>query len=149
MDLLDLAPMKARLQDGRAPSLRDVGYAADFAAVTAPGAVLAQTGCYLVTTGEEPLPVAEASTPQRQNVLVTISALVAVKFAGQRGEAGLKALKAPCGEVRRALFGWHHPDSLTAFQLAGGGLEDFDGKTGVAVYRIDFAALVTMQEELP
>lgn len=145
MDLLDLDQVKARLQ-ARATSLRDIGFAADFAAVTQPGAVIASPSAFVIQTGEQPVEVREGSGPLRQLILVTVSVLVAVRFAGARGVAGLDALKEPVGQVRNALFGWAHPDAERKFWLGPSGLEDFDGKTGVLVYRLDFEAPVRLQE---
>lgn len=148
MDLLDLALVKTRLEDAEA-GLVSIGYAADFAAATAPGQVIRGPAAFLVITGEEPLQVLEGSGPLRQNIQVTLSVLLGVTLAGARGEAGLKALAGPIEAVRFALFGWAHPAAERAFHLAGGGVEDFDAKTGVLVYRLDFEAPVKIQEILP
>lgn len=147
MDLLDLAEVKTRLTE-QTTALREIGFAADFNAATQPGAVIAGPAAFIIITGEEPFPVKAASAPMTQWVNVTVSVLVAVRLAGIRGAAGLAALVAPVGQVRAAIFAWHHPQSEEAFELAGGGVEDFDGKTGLLVYRLDFTALTKMQETL-
>lgn len=148
MDLLNLTPVKARLVD-EAASLRDIGYAADFNAAAQDGAVIASPAAFILQTGEQPFEVREGSGPLRQLILVTISVLVAVRLAGVRGQAGLAALVQPVGEIRAALFGWQHPDAYGKFLLAGGGVEDFNSKTGVLVYRLDFEAPRFLQETLP
>ncbi|MDZ4374767.1 MAG: hypothetical protein U1C74_25590 [Phenylobacterium sp.] len=147
MDLLDLDDVKTHLADV-APTLRSIGFAADFAAAMGGGAVIASPTAFLIQTGEQPFEVREGSGPLRQLILVTISVLVAVNLAGRHGAAGLTALKAPVGEVRMGLFGWPHPDAEGKFLLAGGGIEDFDAKTGVLLYRLDFEAPVRIQETL-
>lgn len=147
MDLIALDQVKTRLE-AEAPSLRQVGFAADFNAATQPGAVIAGPAAFIITTGEEWAPPKAASAPMTQWVAITISILIAVKLAGARGEAGLAALDTPIGEVRAALFGWHHPDADGPMAMSGGGVEDFDGKTQVLVYRLDFNALTSIQETL-
>lgn len=145
MTLLALTLVKARLID-EVPSLRDVGFAADFAAVTNPGGVIASPSAYIVQTGATAREIREGSGPLRQVMDVTIAVLVAVRLAGQRGAAGLTALEAPVDAVRTALFGWFHPEADKKFELVDEALEDFDGKTGVAVYRLDFRAPRRIQE---
>lgn len=148
MDLLELDDAKDRLTT-RAPSLRLIGFAADFDAAMKPGAVVASPSCFLMITGEDWIPPGSASTLATQSANVTMSALIAVKLAGPMGAAGLQALKQPIAEVRFGLFGWHHPQADGPFALSGGGIEDFNGSTGVLVYRLDFTALTKIQETLP
>lgn len=147
MDILDLNLVKQRLGDV-APALRLVGFAAEFSALSQPGAVIASPSAYVIVTGEEPAQVAEGSGPLRQWLDVTISVLVAVRLAGPMGAAGLAALEEPVAQVRAAVFGWAHPDAERKFHLGGGGIEDFDAKTGVLIYRLDFIALCKVQETL-
>ncbi|MEW5687419.1 MAG: hypothetical protein AB1942_21085 [Pseudomonadota bacterium] len=148
MDLLDLELAEARLKDV-APGFREYGFAADFAAATAAGSLRASPSVFLIQTGGQPYEVREGSGPLRQLILVTISALVGVNLAGLRGAAGLKALKDPVNLVRMGLFGWFHPEAEMAFHLGAEGVEDFDGKTGVLFYRLDFEAPRRLQETLP
>lgn len=147
MALLDLTLAKARLTD-LAPSLREIGFAADFAAVTKPGGVLANPSAFLIETGATPVEIREGSGPLRQLLVVHLSVLVATRLAGLRGAAGLTALETPIDEIRAALFGWFHPGAEKKFEMAGEGLEDLDGATGVLVYRLDFEAPVRVQETL-
>lgn len=148
MSLVALQPIKERLRT-RAPILRDVGFAADLAAATAPGAVLAGPQAFIVIMGAEAYEAAEASAPLRQAVEINLAVLVGVNLAGQRGEVGLRALDAPVAEARQALFGWHHPDTVLAMRLSAEGVEDFDSKTGVLLYRLDFVTEVVLQETFP
>jgi hypothetical protein len=148
LELLDLEPFKARLDEVNDGLVRDLGFAADSAAATAPGAVLASPSAFIVLTGAEPFEIREGSGPLRQLFNVNVSVLVAVKFAGSRGQAALKAFAAPNARVRGALFGWRHPGAERGCWSGGESLEDFDGKTGVAVYRLDFVAQAKIQEQL-
>lgn len=148
MSLVALPPIRDRLKL-KAPILRGVGFAADLAAATAPGAVLAGPQAFIVVMGAEAYDAAEASAPLRQAVEVNLAVLVGVNLAGQRGEAGLLLLDQPVREVRTALFGWHHPDTTLALRLSAEGVEDFDSKTGVLLYRLDFLTEVVIQEIFP
>jgi hypothetical protein len=147
MDMLDLGLAKDRLA-ANAPSLRNIGYAADFNAAMQPGAVIASPSAFVLITGEEWIPPRDASAPMRQSANITVSVLVAVKLAGPLGANGLAALEQPVREARLAMFAWHHPDAEGPFALSGGGIEDFNGQTGVLLYRLDFTALAKIQETL-
>lgn len=148
MSLLAATPFAERLK-ARAPSLRQVGFAADLAVAMKPGGLLASPSAFVVMMGAEPYPVADASSLLRQVFVVTFAVLVGVNLAGQRGEAGLKALDQPVDECRAALFGFHHPGADLACRSAGEGVEDFDAATGVLFYRLDFATEATLLETFP
>ena len=146
--LLDLQPFKDRLDEVNDGLFREIGFAADFAAVTAPGGVLQSPSAYIILTGADPFEIHEGSGPLRQNFNVNVSVLVAMRFIGTRGHPALEAFEAPNARVRGALFGWLHPGAQRGCWSAGESLEDFDGKTGVAVYRLDFIAQAKIQEQL-
>lgn len=147
MHLLALAPSIDRLKT-RARSLRQVGAAADLAAALSAGALRASPSAFVLLSGAEPYEVAEGSGPLRQGFDVTVTALVGVNLSGALGEVGLDKLETPIGEVRAALFGWAHPEAETKFHSGGEGIEDFDGKTGVLLYRLDFITRVRLLESL-
>ena len=146
MELLDLKPFQARLKAKTTGVIRDIGFAADFAAATAPGAAIASPSAFIILTGAEPLEIQEGSGPLRQLFDVTVSVLLALKLAGVRGSAGLEQLAAPAAATRGALFGWAHPDAERKCWSGGESIEDFDSKTGVLVYRLDFVARAKIQE---
>ncbi|MCX7586542.1 hypothetical protein [Phenylobacterium sp. 58.2.17] len=145
MSLFALPPIQARLK-AKAPILRDVGFAADLAAATAPGAVLAGPQAFVMVMGMDAYEAKEFSGPLRQGLAVNFAVLIGVTLAGQRGEAGLRALDEPVTQARAAIFGWHHPDGEIACRLTAEGVEDFDSKTGVLLYRLDFTTDVVIQE---
>lgn len=148
MDLLDEQPIIDRLK-ARAPSLRNVGAAADLAAITGAGGVIAGPDAYVVPGGADPFDVAEGSGPLRQWLSVTTSIVIGLTLAGVRGAAGMAKTRGPSREIRAALFGWTHPDAQRKFHHAGEGLESFDAKTGQLFYRLDFNTLVLVQEINP
>jgi hypothetical protein len=145
MDLLALTPVIDRLK-AVASALRQVGAAADLAAGMKPGGLTASPSAFVILTGAEPFEVAEGSGPLRQTFEVTLTVLVGVNLAGAKGEAGLEKLETPVREVRRALFGWSHPDAEIKFRSGGEGVEEFDAKTGVLLYRLDFTTRVRLLE---
>ena len=149
MDLFPLKPVQARLETLGPQALRFIGFAADFAAATAPGGVLANPSAFIVLIDADPYQVREGSGPLRQDLVATFAVLLGVKRAGQRAEAGLAMLETPTRLVRGALFGWKHPNAKRACHHAGEGVEDFDAKTGVLFYRLNFSAPVTIQEQAP
>lgn len=144
MDLLDEQPIIDRLK-ARAPCLRDVGAAADLEAVA--GGVIAGPQGFVVPVGATPYEVTEGSGPLRQTLLVTMGVIIALTLAGKRGAPGMRATRAPSREIRSALFGWTHPDAWRAFHHAGEGIEDWDAKAGLLLYRLDFSTLVRVQED--
>lgn len=145
MHLLPLTPVIDRLKV-EARSLRQVGAAADLAAGMKPGGLTASPSAFVILSGAEPFDVAEGSGPLRQTFDVTLAVLVGVNLAGSKGEAGLAKLETPVGEVRDALFGWSHPDAEIKFRSGGEGVEEFDAKTGVLLYRLDFITRVRLLE---
>lgn len=148
MSLFPLAPVVARLK-AEAPAFRHVGTAADLAAAAQPGAVRASPTAAVLLLGIATLEVREGSGPLRQLLEPTVGVIVGVTLAGAQGERGLQAIEEPVDQVRDALFGWEHPNSIRAFHLANEGIEDFDPKTGVLLYRLDFAARTRIQQVIP
>lgn len=144
MDLLSEHPIIDRLK-AKATCLREVGAAADLAAVTT-GGLAASPAAFVVPLGAESYEVTEGSGPLRQTLLVTFSVVTAITLAGRRGAAGMAATRGPTAEIRRALFGWRHPDASTKCHHAGESLEDFDPAKGLVLYRLDFSTLVRLQE---
>lgn len=147
MDLLPLTPIVERLGRATCPSLRLVGTAADLAAASA-SATPADTAAFVVLLGAVGEDSHEGSGPLRQSFVVTVGVLVRVRLVGADGSKGLKLLETPVGEVRAALFGWLHPDAELKFEISGEDLEDFDAKTGVLLYRLDFITRVRLLENL-
>ncbi|MDP1617341.1 hypothetical protein [Phenylobacterium sp.] len=145
MHLLAQTPVIERLKV-EARSLRQVGAAADLAAGMKPGGLTASPSAFVILSGAEPFDVGEGSGPLRQTFDVTQTVLVGVNLAGAKGEAGLAKLETPVGEVRGALFGWSHPDAEIKFRSGGEGVEEFDAKTGVLLYRLDFITRVRLLE---
>lgn len=144
--LFDVEPVVQRLR-AACPLLRLVGGAADLAAVAQPGGVRASPSAFVLLSGAAPHEVKEGSGPLRQDLTVTFSVLLGVTLAGAQGAAGLKAIEAPAKQVRGALFGWAPPEpAYRRCWSAGEALEDFDAKTGVLLYRLDFETEVHIQE---
>lgn len=146
MDLLDPQPIMARLK-AACPLLREVGGLAELGGV-ASTLLKASPSAFVVPIGEQPYEVAEGSGPLRQGFDVTFAVITGVNLSGARGEAALKALRPPLQQVRSALFGWQHPDAETRCICGAGGLEDFDAKTGVTLFRSEFIARVRLLENL-
>lgn len=142
--LLQLQPVIDRLQ--ALGSFQEVGSSADLATVLAEGTLLASPSVYVIFLGASPYQVRAKSGPLTQLMDVTIGVVVAVNLAGFRGQAGLAQLERPVGQARGALFGWAHPDAEEPFHFGGESVEDFNEKTGVLAYRIDFVTTVRIQE---
>lgn len=144
--LLSAQPIIDRLAATCRPQIREIGAAAELA--TALKASVASPGAYVVPGAAEPYETREGSGPLRQTFRHTFTVIVRVSLAGARGEAGLKALEEPAGLVRAALFGWQHPAAELRCASAGEGLEDFDGASGVMLYRLDFQTQTRLLENL-
>lgn len=144
--LLDLAPVIDRLGLLTAQGVKFVGSAADGATAAAAGRVIASPTLYVLFLGAVPYEVREGSGPLRQGFDVMVGVIVGVTLAGTTGSDGLKAIQAPAALVRGALFGWEHPQAETQFRSAGESIEDFDEKTRVFLYRLDFTCRVRIQE---
>jgi hypothetical protein len=148
LQLLDLQPMKDRLTEASAGAFREIGFAADFAAVTAAGGVVASPSAFIIRMGAQFVEIHEGSGPLRQIVNVPVAVLVAVTLAGRKGVDGLVQLEGPCDQVRAAFFGWLHPDAQRSCWMGGEDMEDFDSKTGLLVYRLDFIVQTKITEIL-
>lgn len=147
MDLLRLQPVVDRLDRVSCPALKAVGTAADLAAVKS-ASTAAACAAFVVLLGANGLEIQEGSGPLRQTFDVTIGVVLRTSVAGAEGAAGLKKLEEPTGQVRARLFGWEHPDAQRKFAIAGESLEDFDPKTGLVLYRVDFITRVRLVEPL-
>jgi hypothetical protein len=147
VSLFPLAPIIARLRQA-APILRKVGSAADLAAAGSAGAVRVSPTATVILLGIATLEVKEGSGPLRQTLEPTVGVLVGVTLAGDQGERGLLAIEEPTDQVRAALFGWGPPGTERRFHIADEGIEDFDAKTGVLLYRLDFTTRIRIQEPL-
>lgn len=142
--LLPAQPIVDRLSQTCKPDVREIGTAADLAAagMPGPGAVAA----FVVPGAAEPFENREGSGPLRQTFRVVFTVLLRINVSGLRGEAGLKKLEIPAGKIRTSLFGWRHPAAELKCESAGEGLEDFDPKTSLTLYRLDFATQVRLVE---
>lgn len=147
LELLDLAPIVTRLEATIKPTFRQIGNAADAAAATAKGQVIASPSATVVYLGAAADDVREGSGPLRQSLEVTVGVVIGLTLAGASGAAGLKAMQKPAGLVRAALFGWSHPGAERQFWCAGESVEDFDPKTQILYLRLDFSTRVRIQEQ--
>lgn len=146
IEILDLQPVIDRLKGLLNHGFRAVQSAAEAAAATAPGAVIASPSATVVYLGAAPYVVAEGSGPLRQGFEVSIGVVLGMTLAGARGAEGLKASQQPAAQIRGALFGWQHPGADNKFRSAGESVEDFDEKTRTLFLRLDFTCRAYIQE---
>lgn len=148
MDLLDLQLVIDRLKSACPPPiLKEVGGLAELGGA-ASTLIKASPSAFVVPVGESAYEVNEGSGPLRQGFDVTFAVITGVTLSGPRGEAAMKALRAPLAAVRQALFGWQHPAAVTRCVCGSGGLEDFNAQTGVTLFRSEFMTRVRLLENL-
>ncbi len=145
IDLIEIQLVVDRLA-AQATMLREVGAAADLAAVVKAGALRASPSAFVLLESAVPQAVDEGSGPLRQTFDVTVAVILAVDLSGFRGEAGVTALAGPQAAIRAAMFGWAMPGTWRRFWFGPEGLEDFNDQTGVLLYRHNFNCQVRIQE---
>ncbi len=145
IDLLPLQPVVDRLK-ANCPSLREVGVAADLAALLKSGAVRASPSAFVLLESAVVIATTEDSAPLRQTFEVTVAVLLAALLPGLKGEAAIRALAEPQAQIRGAMFAWSQPDTWRRYHFGAEGVEDFNDQTGVLLYRQNFTTQVQIQE---
>ena len=145
IEMLQLQPVVQRLK-AEAPLLREVGVAADLAALLKAGSVRASPSAFVLLESAVPTQIHEGSGPLRQTFDVTVAVILAAGLAGAKGAAAIAALEAPQGQIRAAMFGWSAPGTWRRFWFGAEGIEDFNDQTGVVLYRHNFTCQVRIQE---